>query len=81
VDVVVQRRSEVLPRAPGPLDGQVVWAPFVFVHEGLVTMRQVGHLVERPYAPVELSRRLATLRAALGPPVAEDDEMVVFLRR
>ena len=56
----------------------VVWAPFFRVRRELVAPRQTGPIVDRPLPTplIEVQRRALTKE--LGPPVFEDDLILVF---
>lgn len=68
-------RRERLFEERGP-----VWRPFATLSRPLLMARQLGTLVRVPLPAAELARARAGLEAELGPPVAEDDEVVVFRR-
>lgn len=80
VDVVVLHKTIPGRRATEALDGRFVWLPFVFARKELLSVRQRGHIEERPLAPAVLARLRATLNTALGPPLDEDDAVIVYRR-
>ncbi len=79
VDRVVHYKS-LLQKRPleAAIDGAMLWRPFFAWRRPLLLVRQVGEFVETPYpAPLweEIELRLTR---ALGPPLYEDDAMIVF---
>ncbi|MEQ1894966.1 MAG: hypothetical protein ABL998_20690, partial [Planctomycetota bacterium] len=102
VDLIVHQKTYPLGREREWIDGKVLWAPFFFVREPLVRVRQIGEFeplsLELPFKEVvmrivpELSLMIPPAYAArpfldvvrdklsetLGPPVHEDEFVMVF---
>jgi hypothetical protein len=102
VERIVHYKTYPLGREREWIDGKVLWAPFFFVREPLVRVRQMGEFapysLERPFKEVvqrivpELSLQvpkergersfLDIVRAELGeycgPPLYEDEQLMVF---
>jgi hypothetical protein len=102
VERIVHYKTYPLGRAREWIDGRVLWAPFFFVREPLVRVRQVGEFeplpLTLPFKEVvmrivpELSLRIPPahkerpfldvvrdkLSEACGPPLYEDEEVMVF---
>ena len=77
IELLVLHKTEPKPRRPDAGD-RVVWAPFALVRDELVTMRQLGHLEERPVPRGALQKRRRALVRAVGEPVLEDELLAVF---
>jgi len=84
VDALVLHERPLIDRRylPGyrPLDEDVVWAPFVAARSRLMTARQRGPLVFGVVPRREMRAQVEALVPALGAPVHEDEEVIVFRR-
>ena len=56
----------------------VVWSPFFRVRRQLVVPRQLGPLVDRTLPTTRIENQRRALTKELGPPVFEDDLILVF---
>jgi hypothetical protein len=56
----------------------VVWAPFFRVRRELVVPRQMGPLIDRAQPTEQIENQRRALTKELGPPVFEDDLVLVF---
>ena len=80
VDLVVLHRTAPKIREPIALDGTTVWKPFVFVARDLLWTRQAGMVPDAPIRSDLVRAQAQTLAAALGRPIFQDDEIIVFRR-
>ena len=78
VEIAVVHKTVPGSRPPMFQRETVVWAPFFRVRRELVAPRQTGPLIDRTLstALIEIQRRALTKE--LGPPVFEDDLILVF---
>lgn len=78
IDLVVVHKTVPKPRAPIELDGTTIWMPFVSVRRYLVGGRQIGPYVDTPVRKRVIRSQRRALEEALGPPIHEDSDILVF---
>jgi hypothetical protein len=78
IDLVIVHKQAPSARAPMDSEVRMIWAPFRLVREELVRSRQLGPIFEQPVPPATLQRERAVLTGVFGPPIHEDDAIVVF---
>ncbi|MFH2003109.1 MAG: hypothetical protein ABIK28_25815 [Planctomycetota bacterium] len=81
IDAILIRKTLWVPRKSVLPQNEIVWAPFVFVHDPLVLIRQQGAWFVSRAPETLLSTEREALTALVGPPEFEDDEIMVFDRR
>jgi hypothetical protein len=60
------------------IDARTFWRPFFFVRTPLVRVRQMGRYVDQEIAGFAMRDFQRLLTKGFGPPIHEDDEVVVF---
>jgi len=78
VDLAVVHKTAPDGRPPLFQPETVVWAPFFRVRRELIAPRQMGPLVDAALPTVRIENQRRALTKELGPPVFEDDLILVF---
>jgi hypothetical protein len=78
VEVAVVHKTVPDSRPPVFQRETVVWEPFFRVRRELVGPRQTGPLIERALPPARIENQRRGLTKELGPPVFEDELILVF---